>query len=142
MKSIFVPNESFESRSEIKCINNYLYKNSELLLKEIDDRTEIWIIGNKDKDFFNKQTEQAFLENKVLDPIDGLPISKHRNIHHIAVINHKYDNNDNLNLETIYANSDFDVVDFINIVINLLRQKYPKNKMQSTENTQDYALAG
>ncbi len=54
MKSIFVPNESLEDKEEIKRINNYLYKNSEFLLEKIDDQTEIWIIGNKDEEFFKK----------------------------------------------------------------------------------------
>ena len=52
MKSIFVPNESFQNKNEIKSINNFLYKNAKVLLEEIDDQTEIWIIRNKDQEFF------------------------------------------------------------------------------------------
>ena len=59
MKSIFVPNESFQNKNEIKSINNYFNKNAKVLLEQIDDQTEIWIIGNKDQEFFKKQTEQA-----------------------------------------------------------------------------------
>ena len=129
MKSMFVPNESFQNENEIKSINNYLYKNAKVLLEEIDDQTEIWIIGNKDQEFFKKQTEQAYNENRVLDPIDNLPVGKHRKLQHIAVINHKHDVNSDLRSEIIYANSDFDLLDFVQIVINLLKQKYPKEKI-------------
>jgi len=129
MKSIFVPNESFQNKNEIKRINNYFNKNAKVLSEQIDDQTEIWIIGNKDQEFFKKQTEQAYNENRVLDPIDNLPIGKHRKLQHIAVINHKHDVNSDLRSEIIYANSDFDVLDFVQIVINLLKQKYPKEKI-------------
>lgn len=141
MKSVFVPNESFDNKNEIKSINNYLYKNAKVLLDQIDDQTEIWIIGNRDKEFFNKQTEQAFIENRVLDPMDNFPINKHRKLRHIAVINHKYDSSAELNTEIIYANSDFDVTDFTNIVINLLKIQYPKNGINSKDNAKDLALA-
>jgi len=145
MKSIFVPNESFENKNEIKNINNYLYKNANIILEEIDDQTEIWIIGNEDKDFFEKQTEQAFIENRVLDPMDNLPVPKHKKLQHIAVINHIYDLNSELRSEIIYANSDFDITAFVQIAINLLKQKYPKKKVNSSDNKdnrEDYALAG
>lgn len=149
MKSIFVPNESFQKKNEIKSINNYLYRNAKVLLEEIDDQTEIWIIGNKDQEFFEKQTEHAYDENRVLDPIDSLPIGRHRKLRHIAVINHKHDLDSDLRSEIIYANSDFDVSDFVQIVINLLRSKYPKKKIDQQNNSttgkrdsEDYALAG
>ena len=129
MKSIFVPNESFQNKNEIKSINDYFNKNAKVLLEQIDDQTEIWVIGNKDQEFFKKQTEQAYNENRVLDPIDNLPIGKHRKLQHIAVINHKHDVNSDLRSEIIYANSDFDALDFVQIVINLLKQKYPKEKI-------------
>jgi len=54
MKSLFVPNESFQNKNEIKSINNYFNKNAKVLLEQIDDQTEIWIIGNKDQEFFEK----------------------------------------------------------------------------------------
>jgi hypothetical protein len=147
MKSIFVPNESFENKDEIKSINNYLYKNDQVLLEEIDDQTEIWIIGNKDQEFFEKQTEQAYTENRVLDPMDNIPIGKHRTLQHIAVINHKFDSNSDLNSEIIYANSDFDIADFVHIVIDILKKQYPKNKANAANNEdikhrKKYALAG
>jgi len=128
MKSIFVPNESFQNKNEISSINKLLSRNATVLLEEIDDQTEIWIIGNKDQEFFDKQTEQAFIENRVLDPIDKLPVSRYKKLKHIAVINHEIDIHSELYKETIYANSDHDVSDFVAIVINLLKHKYPKKK--------------
>ena len=64
-----------------------------------------------------------------MDPIDNLPIGKHRKLQHIAVINRKHDLNPDLRSEIIYANSDFDVSDFVQIVINLLLRQYPKKKI-------------
>jgi len=149
MKSIFVPNESFQNKNEIKSINNYLYKNAKVLLEEIDDQTEIWIIGNKDQEFFEKQTEQAYGESRVLDPTDNLPVGRHHRLQHIAVINHKNDPDSDLRSEIIYANSDFDISDFVQIVIKLLLRQYPKKKIdQQNKSTtgkrdsEDYALAG
>ncbi len=141
MKSIFVPNESFQNQSEIKSINRFLSRNTDVLLEEIDDQTEIWIIGNKDEDFFKKQTEQAFKENRVLDPVDKLPVPKYKKLQHIAVINHKLDPNSDKHTEIIFANSDHDISDFVHIVIDILKQRYPKNKTDS-KNTEDFALAG
>jgi len=127
MKSVFIPNESFESKYEVKSINNYLYKHANILLEDIDDQTEIWIIGNKDKDFFTNQTVQAFEEDRVLDPLDNLPVPRYRQIHHIAVINHKYGPNSQLNAEIIYANCDHEVAEFVAMVINILKSTYPRN---------------
>ena len=133
MKSIFVPNESFENKSEIDSINSYLYKNSQLLLEEIDDLTEIWIIGSKDEDFFKMQTIKAFEENRVLDPFDIMPVAPYKKIQHIAVINHKYGADSSLNTEIIYANADNDVTGFTQMVIHLLMKIYPKKRSGSDD---------
>jgi hypothetical protein len=149
MKSIYMPNDSFNSKYEINIINKLLSKLSRSMLDDIDDKIEVWIIGNKDQEFFEKQTEHAYDENRVLDPIDHLPIGRHRKLRHIAVINHKNDLNSDLRSEIIYANSDFDVSDFVQIVINLLLRQYPKKKIDQQNNSttgkrdsEDYALAG
>jgi len=51
MKSIYLPNDSFNSKYEINIINKLLSKLYDSVLDDIDDKIEVWIIGNKDKDF-------------------------------------------------------------------------------------------
>lgn len=51
---------------------------------------------------------------------------QYRHIQHIAVINHKYGNNSELNAEIIYANSDYDLAEFLEMVINILVSTYPR----------------
>ena len=55
MKSIYLPNDSFNSKYEINIINKLLSKLYDSVLDDIDDKIEVWIIGNKDKDFFNSK---------------------------------------------------------------------------------------
>ncbi len=54
MKSIYIPSESFNTRDEVSIINKLLVSLSESMLDRIDDRVEVWIIGNKDTGFFNR----------------------------------------------------------------------------------------
>ncbi len=66
-------NDSFNSKYEINIINKLLSKLYGSVLDDIDDKIEVWIIGNKDKDFFNNQVEIPIKEHIVLDPFDVKP---------------------------------------------------------------------
>lgn len=125
MKSIYMPDESFVYEDDLAIVNKAISLISFTVFEEIDDRLEIRILGNKDKDIFTKQTEQAYKENRVLDTLDSLPVPRYKQIQHIAVINHKYGSNSELNVDIIYANCDYEVPEFVEIVINILVDTYP-----------------
>jgi len=135
MKSIFIPNESFNFKSEIKCVNKLLINNSEAFLRQIDDSVEMWIIGDKDKDFFDVLTKKPLEEKRVLDPGDGIPVAEYKKIQHIAVIYCNGDDIEPITREYIFGNTDYDVYDFVLIVLNLLKTKFPKkNPNELTDN--------
>jgi len=134
MKSIYMPNDSFNSKDEINIINKLLSKLSRSILDDIDDKIEVWIIGNKDKDFFNSRVEIPMREHRILDPIDELPISEYREVQHIAVVNYKFSIATNVTREFLYGNTDYDVSDFITWVIRRLKNKFPKKKVRLVVN--------
>jgi hypothetical protein len=104
------------------------------MLDDIDDKIEVWIIGNNDKYFFNSNVEIPMREHRVLDPIDELPISEYRELQHIAVVNYKFGKDTNLKREFLYGNTDYDVSEFITGVISRLRNKFPKKKVRLVDN--------
>ena len=61
MKSIYMPSESFQSNQEVNILNKFFASSYKSLLDDIDDKIEVWIIGNKDKDFFNKLNALRFI---------------------------------------------------------------------------------
>jgi len=130
MKSIYMPNDSFNSKYEINIINKLLSKLSRSMLDDIDDKIEVWIIGNKDKDFFNSRVEIPMREHRILDPIDELPISEYREVQHIAVVNYKFSVAADVTRESLYGNTDYDVSEFITGVIRRLKNKFPKKKVR------------
>ncbi|HSG30190.1 MAG TPA: hypothetical protein VLB82_01450 [Thermodesulfobacteriota bacterium] len=94
MKTIYIPNESFADSNDVKVANKLLSHLADNLLDEIDDNIEVWIIGNKDKDFFNKQINIPMKKRRVLDPFDQLPISDFRQLHHVSIVISKIDRTD------------------------------------------------
>ncbi len=100
------------------------------MLDDIDDKIEVWIIGNKDKDFLNSQVEIPIKEQIVLDPFDELPIAEYRDVLHIAVVNYKFSIAANATREFLYGNTDYDVSEFITGVIRRLKSKFPKRKVR------------
>lgn len=127
MKSIYIPNESFQSQNEVKIINRILCDNIETLYNYIDESIEIWILGDKDQEFLEKITETALSENRIFDPFDELPVSQHRRLLHVAVINHNKTDLKEITRETIYGNVDYNIYDFIRTLIFRLVSKFPKN---------------
>jgi len=134
MKSIYMPNDSFNSKYEINIINKLLSKLSRSMLDDIDDKIEVWKIGNKDKDFFNSRVEIPMREHRILDPIDELPISEYREVQHIAVVNYKFSVAADVTREFLYGNTDYDVSEFITGVIRRLKIKFPKKKVRLVKN--------
>jgi len=134
MKSIYMPNDSFNSKYEINIINKLLSKLYGSVLDDIDDKIEVWIIGNKDKDFFNNQVEIPIKEHIVLDPFDELPIAEYREVLHLAVVNYKFSIAANATREFLYGNTDYDLFDFITGVIRRLKNKFPKKKVRLVKN--------
>jgi len=128
MKSIYIPNESFHNENEVNIINKLLSKLSESALDDIDDKIELWLIGNKDKDFFSSQVDIPMREHRVIDPMDELPIPEYREVQHVAIVNYKLSVEANLIKEFFYGNTDYDVTDFVTSVVARLRNKFPKTK--------------
>ena len=129
-----MPNDSFNSKDEINIINKLLSKLYGSVLDDIDDKIEVWIIGNKDKDFFNSRVEIPMREHRILDPIDELPISEYREVQHIAVVNYKFSIATNVTREFLYGNTDYDVSEFLTWVIIRLKNKFPKKKVRFIKN--------
>jgi len=126
MKSIFIPDESFQNKQEIH--NIFLMNEVDSLLDDIDEKIEVWIIGNNDTEFFDNQTKPLLKEEIILDPADGLPVSEHRGLQHIAVINYNGDDTEQITREYTFGNTDYAIYDFVVIVLSLLKTKFPKKK--------------
>jgi len=134
MKSIYIPSESFNSKYEINIINQLLPKLYDSVLDDIDDKIEVWILGNKDKDFFNSKVAIPMREHRVLDPRNELPISEYREVLHIAVVNYKFSIAADVTREFLYGNTDNDLSEFITWVIRRLKNKFPKKKVRLDKN--------
>ena len=126
MRSINIPNESFQNGNEVKIINNLLYDNIDTLNNYIDESIEIWIIGNRDEEFLDSLTRTAFSQNRIYDPFDELPVSQHRKLQHVAVITNNNQNLKEISKETIYGNVDYNIYDFVRSLIFRLVTKFPK----------------
>jgi len=127
MKSIYIPNESFQTKNEVNIINKILYDNMETLYNYVDESIEIWILGNKDQKFLDKLIQTALKQNRIYDPFDELPINQHRDLLHVAVINHNITCLKDITRETIYGNVDYNIHDFVRSLIFRLVSKFPKN---------------
>ncbi len=136
MKTIYIPNESFVDSNDVKVANKLLSRLADNLLDEIDDNIEVWIIGNKDKDFFNKQINIPMKKQRVLDPFDQLPISDFRQLHHVSIVILKIDRTDIVK-EYYYGNTDYNITDFITALIKRLGNQFPKNKVNIKNNRQE-----
>lgn len=137
MKSIYVPNESFQNRDEVRIINKILYDNIETLYNYIDENIEIWIIGNKDQEFLQKLTQAALDQNQIYDPFDELPVSQYRRLLHVAVINQRRASIEELTRETIYGNIDYNIYDFVRSLFYRLMTKFPKNPDNRRQETEE-----
>lgn len=126
MRSIHYPVESFRNKNDIKNLNEILVKYSDTLFHAIDDKVEIWVFGNKDRQFINILTQLAIQQRRVIDPSNQLPILDDENLQFIALINHESLEDSTVYNESIYGTVNCNLNDFISLLIYRLTMKYPK----------------
>ncbi|MBI2485804.1 MAG: hypothetical protein HYW01_02375 [Deltaproteobacteria bacterium] len=120
MANLFMPPESFEFEEESDLATEIQSKYSRLL-KQIDDKVMITIIGRNNKDFWEDQITVPLSRNMVLNPKNENPIDPSQKITHLAVVTTKAEGERGY----LYGNIGASLPDFARAVIFKTMIKFP-----------------
>lgn len=120
MANLYMPPESFEFKEESDLITEIQSKYSRLI-KQIDDKVTITIIGRNNKAFWEDQITVPLSRNMILNTKNEKPIDPSQQITHLAVITTK----DEGERGYLYGNIGTSLPDFTRAVIFKTMIKFP-----------------
>jgi hypothetical protein len=120
MANLYMPPQSFESEEETDLAKQIQSKYSRLL-RQIDNKVTITVIGRNNKDFWEAQVTVPQSRNMILNAKNENPLHPSDEITHLAVVTTK----DERERGYLYGNTGAPLLDFVRAVIFKTMVKFP-----------------